>query len=206
MLVVNPDSVGRPNLMARSSVIREPGELPLVATIVVPMGPVQRRAVERIDAEDFSSVLKKVRAERQERGLSTDDAYLKRGERALRQYHVVAILDPRNEHAISDTLDPFWHAQILHTRQYARFCDETMGHFIHHEPLDHADVDAVAHLRRLYPYTCARITEIFGGAIESEFFPNPVPDERLVCRHCQCFNEALLAETTYAQVFSCQSH
>lgn len=176
---------------------------PLVMSINIPLGPHQRRAVERVDAEDFSSVIKKVADDLKKIGIIATPEYLKRGEYALKQYHVVALLDPRNEHAISDTLDPFWHAQILHTRKYVEFCNETMGHYIHHEPLDHNDTDAVAHLRKLYPYTCGRLTEIF-GFLDSEFFPNPVPDSRLVCRHCQGLNPDLLKESSYPQVFACE--
>lgn len=31
--------------------------------------------------------------------------------------------------------DEAWHAFILHTREYAEFCDKHIGRFVHHEPL-----------------------------------------------------------------------
>lgn len=38
----------------------------------------------------------------------------------------------------SDPVDEFWHAHILHTEQYAAFCERNFGYFVHHRPLDHA--------------------------------------------------------------------
>jgi hypothetical protein len=35
----------------------------------------------------------------------------------------------------SPMVDVGWHAFILHTREYAEFCDRVAGRFIHHEPL-----------------------------------------------------------------------
>jgi len=34
----------------------------------------------------------------------------------------------------SATVDIGWHTFILHTREYAEFCDRIAGHFIHHIP------------------------------------------------------------------------
>jgi hypothetical protein len=170
--------------------------------IIILLGPRQRDAVQRIESEEFASILKKTAHELEDRGWVLTSNYLARGELALKQYHVVAVLDPRNEHAISDTLDPFWHSQILHTREYVRFCEDVMGHYIHHQPLDHEDKRAVARLRWLYAHTHRRIVEIF-GAVDPEFFPFPIPDSRLVCMHCECHNEGLIQESRYPQVFSC---
>ncbi|WP_433528369.1 glycine-rich domain-containing protein [Micromonospora sp. CA-263727] len=36
----------------------------------------------------------------------------------------------------SDLVDIGWHTFILHTRDYAAFCDRFAGRFIHHEPED----------------------------------------------------------------------
>ncbi len=45
----------------------------------------------------------------------------------------------------SDEVDTGWHAFILHTRDYAKFCTAVAGRFIHHVPTD-AD-DPAAHGR-----------------------------------------------------------
>ncbi|GAA0606544.1 hypothetical protein GCM10010174_24420 [Kutzneria viridogrisea] len=36
----------------------------------------------------------------------------------------------------SNAVDLGWHTFILHTRDYAEFCDRVAGHFIHHVPDD----------------------------------------------------------------------
>ncbi|WP_377271895.1 glycine-rich domain-containing protein [Peterkaempfera sp. SMS 1(5)a] len=39
----------------------------------------------------------------------------------------------------SGTVDVGWHTFILHTHEYARFCQRIAGRFIHHEPDDSND-------------------------------------------------------------------
>lgn len=39
-------------------------------------------------------------------------------------------------YAPSTAVDIGWHTFILHTREYAAFCDRIAGRFIHHEPTD----------------------------------------------------------------------
>jgi hypothetical protein len=37
---------------------------------------------------------------------------------------------------VSGAVDEVWHTCILATRLYADLCTQTVGHFVHHEPLD----------------------------------------------------------------------
>jgi hypothetical protein len=37
----------------------------------------------------------------------------------------------------SPSVDDFWHAFILHTKDYEEFCQKHFGHYLHHEPKDH---------------------------------------------------------------------
>jgi len=39
----------------------------------------------------------------------------------------------------SDAVDPGWHAFVLHTREYAAFCELTAGRFLHHVPTEEDD-------------------------------------------------------------------
>lgn len=39
----------------------------------------------------------------------------------------------------SEAVDPGWHAFVLHTREYAAFCELVAGRFIHHIPTDTDD-------------------------------------------------------------------
>lgn len=43
--------------------------------------------------------------------------------------------NPRSRHS-TDLVDIGWHTFLLHTRDYAEFCDRIAGRFIHHEPED----------------------------------------------------------------------
>jgi hypothetical protein len=44
--------------------------------------------------------------------------------------------------APSDIVDPGWHEFILHTVDYARFCEQIAGRFLHHVPTDPDDPNA----------------------------------------------------------------
>ncbi len=46
---------------------------------------------------------------------------------------------PGQSLAPSKLVDFGWHAFILHTVDYARFCERVVGHFVHHAPTDEAD-------------------------------------------------------------------
>ncbi|WP_433225637.1 hypothetical protein [Actinomadura formosensis] len=36
--------------------------------------------------------------------------------------------------AMSETVDAGWHAFILHSQDYERFCEENLGYYLHHVP------------------------------------------------------------------------
>ncbi|MFD9418327.1 hypothetical protein ACFWC9_26935 [Streptomyces goshikiensis] len=36
--------------------------------------------------------------------------------------------------APSERVDPGWHSFMLHTQEYAAWCQERFGHFVHHSP------------------------------------------------------------------------
>ncbi len=172
---------------------------PLREHIKLSLGQNQSRCIDRIDREDFIPIMKKTRDDLVSMGVHPTDRYLEAGVFALKQYHAVAVLDPQNKHAVSDLLDPFWHAQILHTEQYTVFCDELVGHYIHHRPLDHGNESAVAELRALYPYTVRRIYDIF-DVVDNEFYESPVSDDRLVCTHMDIRSAALTKETIFSKM------
>ena len=44
--------------------------------------------------------------------------------------------NPGESFAPSDAVDIAWHTFILHTRDYAAFCERIAGRFIHHDPVD----------------------------------------------------------------------
>jgi hypothetical protein len=67
-------------------------------------------------------------------------------ERIVRQALVFLLACARNPDiplAPSRMVDKGWHAFILHTREYADFCQAVAGRFIHHAPDDEPDVDPI---------------------------------------------------------------
>lgn len=139
-----------------------------------------------IDVTDFSNVQRKTKEDLAQQGLIVDEGYLVEGILALKQYYAIALLDPRNMHAISKELDPFWHAHILHTEEYVEFCDRVMHYYMHHAPLDHGRSDHVEGVKRLYRYTVDECYPKFFTYINSTFYPKNPADKELMCTHYAC--------------------
>jgi hypothetical protein len=154
----------------------------LVSTIAPPVSPFHAERLAIIDGEDYSGVERKVREGLGKQGITVVQDFLDEGVLALKQYYAVALLDPTAEHAVSDAIDPFWHAHILHTRQYISFGDRVFGQYVQHEPLNHADEARVRHVAGLYAYT-GRVYRRLFTYINEAFYPNVMPDARLLCSH-----------------------
>jgi hypothetical protein len=43
-------------------------------------------------------------------------------------------IEPTIKHEPDNDVDWYWHAHILHTKQYAEDCRRYFGYFLHHEP------------------------------------------------------------------------
>jgi hypothetical protein len=60
---------------------------------------------------------------------------IRTAEDATRQWFRLAAAHPRAALAMpSVVVDEVWHEFVLHTREYADFCDAAFGRFLHHEP------------------------------------------------------------------------
>lgn len=156
----------------------------LRSTIAPELTALQSERVDMIDAEDFSGVKRKVREEFIKQGLVVGDDFLDEGVLALKQYYAIALLDPTSEHAVSEEIDPFWHAHILHTEEYIAFGERVFGQYIQHTPLDHADQVQVERFAGLYAHTASVYTKAY-NYISLEFFPQEVAAARLVCGHVE---------------------
>lgn len=154
----------------------------LESIVRAPLSSFHVDRIRRIDAEDFGPVKKKVAQMLAERGVVVDGEYLERGILALKQYYAVALLDPNNSHAVSDVVDPFWHAHMLFSQRYAEFCDGVVGVYMHHFPLDHGNQQQVENVVVLYPFTREVLARFF-TTVDEEFWPDVVEDERLICMH-----------------------
>jgi hypothetical protein len=157
-----------------------------VSTIAPEVSAFHADRLAMIDHEDYSDVVRKVVEEFGHRGITPTQEYLDEGVLALKQYYAVALLDPTAEHAVSDGIDPFWHAHILHTNQYIAFGDRVFGQYLPHEPLNHEDAARVAHVASLYAYTQQAYRRLF-TYVNSMFYPDVIPDERLLCSHNEIF-------------------
>lgn len=153
----------------------------LLDTIKVEMSPRQRHVMHVIDEEDYEPVKTKVRFELGLQGNDPSEDYLDEGVLALKQYYAICFLD-NNAHAISFTLDSFWHAHILHTVAYHCFCKKLGIGYMHHAPNDPANTEETAALRVLYDHTQRVFAECFSW-ISPMFNPRGHEDRLLLCSH-----------------------
>jgi hypothetical protein len=91
-------------------------------------------------------------------------------ERELKRYLVLCALDAEGAYGMNGPVDELWHTFITFTRDYARFCDEVAGRFIHHVPTppdagDDAD-GAASYQRTLDAYAVT-----FGEEAPPEVWP-----------------------------------
>lgn len=168
----------------------------LASTIKLELDSFHRERVAQIDDEDFSGVERKVREELAKQGIIATPEFLEEGILALKQYYAVALFDPNNQHAVSDVIDPFWHAHILHTKQYMAFGERVFGQYIHHTPLNHADRDEVARVAQLYTYTAEVYRDMF-SYVNPDFYPVNLPDVRLICFHNKVYAEAVASRALF---------
>jgi hypothetical protein len=66
--------------------------------------------------------------------------------------------------APSEVIDDLWHEFILHTQEYAEFCQTTLGAFVHHVPSSTPDPSS-------YNRTLERINVRF-GMVDERFWPS----------------------------------
>lgn len=150
--------------------------------ILARLAPVQQNAIQVIDCEDFTQVKKQVIKDLRKQGKEPSDDFLARGILALKQYYLLPVLDPKNYHAVSDTLDAFWHAHIIFTDDYSRMWNDAVGCYMPHKPLDHDNTPRVSTIAEAYEFSCQRLKEIF-SYLDPEFFPMTVAEKDLVCNH-----------------------
>lgn len=90
-----------------------------------------KERIERLEQELLERVIWRLV---EQDGISEEDARVLRLE-FLRFFSLAfvtdAVISP------SPLVDKFWHAFILHTKDYEAFCQRHLGKFLHHEPKDH---------------------------------------------------------------------
>ncbi len=136
-------------------------------------------ALMEIDATDFSIEKTVVPKLLKGVGLPTDDEFINDGFEAYKQYMAIALIDSKNMHAVSDVVDPFWHAHILCTQKYNKFCFDVFGRFLHHHPIEtEIERDQV---EVLYDYTRRIYDKVFLHFEPWTF--KPLTRDQLICFH-----------------------
>jgi len=90
--------------------------------------------------------------------------------------------------APSDLVDIGWHAFLLHTRDYAAFCDRIAGRFLHHVPTEPTDPAASGDAAR---GTLLRTVAAIGAAgfvIDADLWPRSAAGACTGC-HNGCHND-----------------
>ncbi len=156
------------------------GKKTLMDCIRIPINPIHLNRLAVIDDEDFSNVIGKAIDDAIERGNPMSDAQVDSRIYGLKQYYAAVLLDPYNSHAVSVEVDRFWHNHILHTHQYADFCNRMMGAYIHHIPLNRLDRRQMANIADVYGHTIRTLTEIFGELDPTVWTDNGL-DNQYIC-------------------------
>ncbi len=142
----------------------------------------QHRIFKTIDAStDYPKIMAKVAEELGYQGFAVTENYMNEGILSLKQYYAVCFLDD-NPHAISNVLDPFWHAHILHTNRYHEFCESIEIEYMHHRPRDFSNPNEVPVIRKLYVHTHKMFHECF-GCVSPLFMASYTNENQLVCTH-----------------------
>jgi hypothetical protein len=90
------------------------------------------RRIAAVDAYQFPSSVRQ-RFAYEHGALTRDD--IRTVEAATRQWFRLAAGHPKAKLSMpSVVVDDLWHEFVLHTREYAAFCDAALGRFLHHVP------------------------------------------------------------------------
>ncbi|MCA1042928.1 hypothetical protein [Bacillus toyonensis] len=113
--------------------------------------------------DDYTKIIWRVQQEypHDERFFDTD--YLARGLTNLKLFYSLEIIDGKNLHSLSKTLDAFWHAHQNFSFEYMNFCDKVFGpnQFLHHLPTDKRDIAIQEAMERRYDYTRTILKKMF---------------------------------------------
>jgi hypothetical protein len=101
---------------------------------------------------------------------SLDDA--KMLERELKRFLILCAMDPTKKYVMGGRVDDLWHTFLLFTQQYARFCAQLAGHFIHHVPTDPKDGPAeLGEWQNQYAMFLRDYQKIFGESPPASIWP-----------------------------------
>lgn len=89
-------------------------------------------------------------------------------ESEYKRFIALRVSRPKTIMAISDKVDPYWHAHIIFTRHYKHACERLGVPFIHHNPPTKEDIAA---LKLSYLENTLKSYEDEFGALNEEWWP-----------------------------------
>lgn len=118
-----------------------------------------------------------------EQGLPIESA--QEHERELKRYLSLCAINPDAFYGMRGPIDELWHSFVVATREYAAFCDQVSGQFIHHIPGVFVDSDDEPPRRREgdinivegYKKFLADYEKMFGEPAPAHLWPRPMPTE-----------------------------
>jgi hypothetical protein len=129
------------------------------------IGADQAETIARAMAFPMDPIVARYREEQQ---LPADVA--REHERELKRYLTLCALDADGAYGMNGPVDELWHTFITFTRDYARFCDEVAGRFIHHIPTP-ADARREPDGASSYQRTLDAYAATFGEEAPPEVWP-----------------------------------
>lgn len=100
----------------------------------------------------------------------------------IKRYLAMCAINPKAHYGMRGPIDELWHTFVIFTRDYARFCEEVAGRFIHHIPETGEDraKGSDSYARFLNDYE-----EIFGHPAPAQYWPRPaLLDASAECQGC----------------------
>ena len=90
------------------------------------------------ESNDYAKVIWRAQQDNASEEHFFDVEYLAGALTSLKMFYSLEVIDGRNLHSLSKTLDVFWHAHQDFTFDYMGFCNKVFGpdQFLHHLPLD----------------------------------------------------------------------
>jgi hypothetical protein len=106
------------------------------------------------ESDDYMKIVWRVQQENPHDEQYFDADYLARGITNLKLFYSLEVIDGRNLHSLSKTLDVFWHAHQNFSFEYMNFCDKAFGpnQFLHHLPTDKRDKVIQEAMEQRYEY------------------------------------------------------
>lgn len=103
----------------------------------------------------------------------------------------------------SDIVDIGWHAFILYTKEYATFCADVAGRFLHHTPTDKEDPTATGVAASTALVRTVAAMEVAGFAVDTDLWPRGAAVDYTGC-HNGCHDDPPPVRPSFNQAKMCR--